>query len=1088
MELLRSSSITDFRSLCIFLIDFKRKERAPRNASCEMRNLSFSSSSGALQSTSRSNAQKRKSSAPIKIKINVGGTFGGSVIQERYNCSYCPRSYLRRSECRKHERIHTGNNPYYCKLCDVHNLKPSKLKAHLLTKSHIRRATINAAATGIHTCSMCLEEFRSLSSLQDHERIKHGPHGSTPVKSKPVATTVANECKETPENLEMSAANTSNQVTDGKADDNVGNETTQQEAACSSQQDDSIDQSADNTAQADTSGNSLTVQPGDGNTAATNCQIITDPATGKQRYQCQQCVKSFVSRKMFRMHLRIHNGTNPYYCPVCNQYFLKRVELKKHLNTRKHLDRVAENIAAGIEVVEIDPSSIEPPTNKIEIKCLGDDITYQCPHCPKKFLSKRSLNLHEKVHLGTSQHFCSTCNKQFHRKIHLQYHKWSVHTENLPFKCDVCSARFRVPYDLKKHKLIHPSSRICNTCKKEFDSASLLTEHLKESSSCIGYKCGICECIFMDQKAYDKHIVRHNEQHMVEITENNSEQVETPKYLCKHCKKEFGSKKSCREHLSVHLGTSRHFCDLCNQYFAKRNHLVSHQASAHSQECPYRCDVCLASFKLLSNLKIHMSTHVSNKKCKTCEQEFDSVLILKEHLKDSPECLSFKCEECDLIFIDKKKHKEHLKVKHGVGADKRRSSAVNQHGNSEKFKTPRNHVCQLCSEAFTQSTALRQHMEWHNTGKYPNECPECGRPFFSKWKLDRHITTVHMGLRQYECEICSKDFKSKTALKLHVMKDHEQTTIKCDTCSKEFMTTHGYEQHKAHFCKSTTTRKKESVAAKNDANNSELDLDFSSITAGISSTNSTHYAADSEERESQSQSSIDLVIARPSTGSYSSNTSVLNYSSSSNTINSKVCVPSPFLVENIIPQQHGVNESEVGGSNNQKTEAASVSSMPSISSFFQPSYPNIGAAYSANMGVDAPSSSGVLDNTSGAIATQNLQPHPHHHPQPVGSIVSSGGKSLMSSYPYRQQLHQGNELTANQHYFHPKGSRLNTPLASQSSEQIPPIQPRGQEIHHNLDYHQQHHHHQQRPPSQQSENEQRLSFAQVLLQNQYQYL
>ena len=1020
----------------------------------------------------------------------------------RYHCSFCSRSYLRQAECRKHERIHSGNNPYHCKLCDVHLLKPSKLKAHLATKSHIRRVSMNIGDSIV--CAMCLIEYNTWSDLNTHQKSAHNIDPATIVgavnhtlittgQNPPAigATDYANiVSSDNPIQQQQQQQQQQHQTPTTSGEENSINTTTSQNETTEPQQQQQKDSSVPQTEAATTSNDTTpatVLQTSEDPNA--NCRIITDPVSGKQRYQCQRCDKNFSGRKMFRMHLRIHNGTNPYYCPVCEQHFLKRVELRNHLKTKKHLEKITESRAAGVNVVEIDPDNIPFPTSQVKIICSGPEITYPCSHCSKKFLSKRSMVLHEKVHLGTSRHICPKCHKQFSKKIHLQYHIWSVHTPEYSFKCDVCSTTFKVPYELKKHKLVHPSSRVCKTCEKTFDSASLLTEHLKESSLCVGYKCSICECIFMDQKAYDKHIVRHNEQHMTEVTDEET----GTRYSCTHCDKTFLSKKSCREHLSVHLGTSRHFCDVCNQYFAKKTHLISHQSTVHAIDRPYQCEICQASFKLLHNYESHQLSHTSNRKCKTCEQQFDAVAELKEHLRESQHCISYRCEECDMIFIENKKKNDHMRLKHGKGR-----KTANIHGNTPNAEVVRNHTCSICSEAYSVPTKLRQHMEWHRTGRYPHQCAECDRVFFSKWKLNRHVTTVHLGLRQFECAICAKDFKSNSALKLHTMKTHEQTTIKCTDCTKEFITPQGYEHHRANFCKSLkkTTLDSSTTTSSNDPSQSSTSLRLSDVTLDFSapSNDAVNEMNTSTVASGSAEKSMPILlpttVATITSASSDDNSMATNRSSGSTVkdglqstaILTRVgqlsqksmsdTASTPFLVQNIV--------SGHTGSSSDVTVPATVEGLkrqdavPSILSFFQ-SYPNVGAPYSM-LGSGAASEErkrlAAYQEQSNMVTTK-AAPDLYYMPSPV-SMAPSVTTPTGVLQPPSAYSHHVDSSSAHLR----DGGKLNTPLSFENQ---------GQQVssgqHH--PQHQQHHqqHHQQQQQQQQQPTNSEALFSEYFFRN-----
>lgn len=49
-----------------------------------------------------------------------------------YTCHYCSKSFDRRSNCLRHEMVHTNDRPYQCHLCPKNFITKANLKYHLL--------------------------------------------------------------------------------------------------------------------------------------------------------------------------------------------------------------------------------------------------------------------------------------------------------------------------------------------------------------------------------------------------------------------------------------------------------------------------------------------------------------------------------------------------------------------------------------------------------------------------------------------------------------------------------------------------------------------------------------------------------------------------------------------------------------------------------------------------------------------------------------------------------------------------------------------------------------------------------------------
>ena len=62
--------------------------------------------------------------------------------------------------------------------------------------------------------------------------------------------------------------------------------------------------------------------------------------------------------------------------------------------------------------------------------------SYSCKECDKTYLSRYSLNTHQRIH-EEKKYSCNFCTKKFHYLHHLQYHQ-KTHTGEKPFPCHLC--------------------------------------------------------------------------------------------------------------------------------------------------------------------------------------------------------------------------------------------------------------------------------------------------------------------------------------------------------------------------------------------------------------------------------------------------------------------------------------------------------------------------------------------------------------------------------------------------------------------------------------------------------------------------
>ncbi|XP_067635816.1 zinc finger protein 585A-like [Eurosta solidaginis] len=89
--------------------------------------------------------------------------------QRRFACNYCPKRFGTRNSQVCHERLHTGERPYNCKICHKSYPQIEGLKSHM--KSHDKNLRK-------HVCSICTQRFITKKNLIDHEKRHQGykPH------------------------------------------------------------------------------------------------------------------------------------------------------------------------------------------------------------------------------------------------------------------------------------------------------------------------------------------------------------------------------------------------------------------------------------------------------------------------------------------------------------------------------------------------------------------------------------------------------------------------------------------------------------------------------------------------------------------------------------------------------------------------------------------------------------------------------------------------------------------------------------------------------------------------------------------------
>ncbi|XP_067893805.1 zinc finger and BTB domain-containing protein 41 isoform X2 [Heterodontus francisci] len=169
---------------------------------------------------------------------------------------------------------------------------------------------------------------------------------------------------------------------------------------------------------------------------------------GKRKWTCFICGKSVRER----LHLRVHHDDKRYECEECGKTFIRHDHLTKHKKTH------------------------------------SGEKAHQCEECGKCFGRRDHLSVHYRsVHLGekvwqkykATLHQCEVCKKEFKGKSSLDMH-FRTHSGEKPYKCQVCNQAFRIKKTLTKHMVIHSDARPfnCHHCNATFKRKDKLKYHM----------------------------------------------------------------------------------------------------------------------------------------------------------------------------------------------------------------------------------------------------------------------------------------------------------------------------------------------------------------------------------------------------------------------------------------------------------------------------------------------------------------------------------------------------------------------------------------------------------------------------------
>ncbi|CAK1590368.1 unnamed protein product [Parnassius mnemosyne] len=146
-------------------------------------------------------------------------------------------------------------------------------------------------------------------------------------------------------------------------------------------------------------------------------------SSNRKLFVCVTCAKRFTAKSTLMMHLKSHNGEKQYVCPHCPKTYTRASYLRAH------------------SLIHLGQQRPKP------FKCKFKD-------CSRNFSTKYSLSVHvAHTHSTERPHKCDLCLKGFATSSGLKIHKES-HT-NTEVCCNICNKKFVNKRVLQKHMKVH---------------------------------------------------------------------------------------------------------------------------------------------------------------------------------------------------------------------------------------------------------------------------------------------------------------------------------------------------------------------------------------------------------------------------------------------------------------------------------------------------------------------------------------------------------------------------------------------------------------------------------------------------------
>ncbi|XP_021703923.1 zinc finger protein 135 isoform X2 [Aedes aegypti] len=321
---------------------------------------------------------------------------------------------------------------------------------------------------------------------------------------------------------------------------------------------------------------------------------------------------------------------------------------------------------------------------------------------------------------------------------------------NTNLRCGVCGKLYKSRTGFKSHQQIHAGIKNfhCKVCDSSFMTKGGLVAHLRTHTGEKAYKCSHCPARFRSRYMLTYHTFEHTKQGV----------------QCYYCPKVLPTKPVFNRHLkTAHIKREPFRCHLCVRSFRNNVSLKAHIKKHGDQTCNACGEIC----KGREALKKHRKTvHRVVKKsatliCELCGQKYATITSLSIHRAKHKEHQRFKCDQCPKAFFFNGMLEDHKRVEH--------------HG--ERL------MCSVCGKLFKHLTDLRRHQLQHSKDK-PFKCDQCPAAYRHPSGLYCH-KAMHKKV-VYPCDICGKEYRSSNGLLVHKRNHAEGSRFQCEICNRKF--------------------------------------------------------------------------------------------------------------------------------------------------------------------------------------------------------------------------------------------------------------------------------------------------------------
>ncbi|XP_045600667.2 zinc finger protein 91 isoform X2 [Procambarus clarkii] len=580
--------------------------------------------------------------------------------------------------------------------------------------------------------------------------------------------------------------------------------------------------------------------------------------------QCTVCFRSFNSFRPMERHLRVYHDKDPtLFCDMCEEEFVMGTSLEHHKEImhpyvgKNKLIKVPTGSKPHEQVKQMRMFECPFCNQKIygsralryHHKKMHNGQEYTCKYCKYKSTCLSTMHRHMvRVHkaLNLKLYNCLKCMAGYQDPRDLEEHCISVHKTETLFPCQHCGERFACMDMLRFHRKSHTAFS-CKLCHLGFMKEEALEDHLKAIHTCD--PVGSTENSDSTSQSENEGIYKklsQSDEGCAEKSKEDSIPAVSSKVLViasdgtvqvRDEGKGVNIPTLPSEDVTLHLQQTREGgleemdmldplkgqrakdlpkkmnCPVCNKILTTKflkTHMLSHKGNL-----PHKCHVCDKAYAQGTLLRKHMKNRhyeeflkLGNKNpkkhkigCDFCQEIYDSIYTLEEHLWFHMDEKTFECTDCKIKFGMESNLREHYKSHFFKEAQpcpvcKREFKSIG-YFNEHVVRCQKRWKCEQCGLECDTQEYYRKHQRSEHGGEnvIRYQCNLCEKSFVERHRYDDHMIT-HSSEKAFTCHICQKQFKRQRPLNDHLVRAHSDGQPVCNYCRQTFRTQQELDLHK----------------------------------------------------------------------------------------------------------------------------------------------------------------------------------------------------------------------------------------------------------------------------------------------------